>query len=466
MSNNAFATQSLQGRGPLRVHPDNPGYFTDDSGEPILLAGGQTWATLQERRGAETPLFDYDGWLRFLNDHGLNYMRMWTWEHPYGMQFTDRDIWYYPHWYRRTGPGLARDGEPKFDLEQLDPYTLERLRYRVERAAERGIYVTVMLFQGFSLDKTGGKPFGRNAFDYHPMNGENNVNGIDGDAGGDGTGFAVHALQNPTITALQERRVKAIVKTLNGFDNLLWEITNESHSDSVEWQYHMISHIRNLEKELPKQHLIGMSGAPVRNQALLESDADWMGPCSEDQPGGWVPEGMDAGKIIIADTDHLGYQVNDRFWPWKCMLRGQHFCIMDPYMDARFCAPRSPILEWDGIRQEAGRARRVLSELPIASMRPAQELVSGSDYCLALPGEHYIALVEHETITVRGVTNGARYRVRWLGFGTDEQWSQEVRADARTSDLTLTSPKAWHKVVHVERDAGSTTETTVSDARG
>jgi hypothetical protein len=41
--------------GVLRVHSDNPRYFTDDSGRAIYLTGAHTWANLQ------------DGWL-----HGRN----------------------------------------------------------------------------------------------------------------------------------------------------------------------------------------------------------------------------------------------------------------------------------------------------------------------------------------------------------------------------------------------------------
>ncbi|MFM8619444.1 MAG: hypothetical protein ACKOE8_12065, partial [Opitutaceae bacterium] len=33
-------------RGPLRVHPENPRYFADAAGQPLLLAGSHTWANL------------------------------------------------------------------------------------------------------------------------------------------------------------------------------------------------------------------------------------------------------------------------------------------------------------------------------------------------------------------------------------------------------------------------------------
>lgn len=35
-------------QGALRVHPDNPRYFADDSGEAVYLTGSHTWANLQD----------------------------------------------------------------------------------------------------------------------------------------------------------------------------------------------------------------------------------------------------------------------------------------------------------------------------------------------------------------------------------------------------------------------------------
>ena len=46
------------------------------------------------------------------------------------------------------------------------------------------------------------------------------------------------------------------------------EISNESHKGSVDWQYHMIRLIQDYEKDKPKQHLVGMTGAPIDNPEL------------------------------------------------------------------------------------------------------------------------------------------------------------------------------------------------------
>ncbi|MGE3776134.1 MAG: hypothetical protein AB7F89_03030 [Pirellulaceae bacterium] len=38
-----------QSVGPLRVHPDNPRYFTDGSGKAVYLTGSHVWNTLQDQ---------------------------------------------------------------------------------------------------------------------------------------------------------------------------------------------------------------------------------------------------------------------------------------------------------------------------------------------------------------------------------------------------------------------------------
>src|SRR3979411_169187 len=43
-----------------------------------------------------------------------------------------------PQPWLRTGPGLAKDGKPKFDLSKFDPAFFDRLRERVIAAGTEG----------------------------------------------------------------------------------------------------------------------------------------------------------------------------------------------------------------------------------------------------------------------------------------------------------------------------------------
>lgn len=282
--------------GPLRPHPRNPRYFADAAGRTVYLAGSHTWAAFQERGiEGQTPDFDYPAFLDFLQRHGHNFLRLWAWAHAQWMQFTGRDtpVRYRPLPYQRTGPGQALDGEPKFDLTRFDPAYFDRLRAWVVAARDRGIYVSVMLFQGFSVSKNRGDASKANAWHGHPFQPTNNTNGINGDPSGKDTGHEVHTLKVPAVTALQEAYVRKVIETVGDLDNVLWEIGNECETDSVVWQVHMIEFIRKIEADRPMQHPVGMTGAPIGNADLWRSPADWVSPVGNEYLNDPPPADLD-----------------------------------------------------------------------------------------------------------------------------------------------------------------------------
>ena len=67
--------------GPLRIHPQNPRYFTNDSGRVIVLTGSHTWNNLVDMGPTDPPRpFDYDAYLDWLTERQHNFFRLWTWE--------------------------------------------------------------------------------------------------------------------------------------------------------------------------------------------------------------------------------------------------------------------------------------------------------------------------------------------------------------------------------------------------
>jgi len=208
--------------GPLRVHPENPRYFTDGSGRAIYLTGSHTWGNLQDQLSPDPNVkFDYAAYLDWMEDRQFNFMRGWAWEQAAWDNHTKEKLLVSPLPYRRTGPGRALDGEPKFDLTQFNGEYFDRLRSRVIEAGRRGIYVSIMLFQGFSVDDRNTE-ISLNPWQGHPLNAQNNINGIDGDPQETGGGRAVHTLAIPAITAIQEATVRKIIDTVNDLDNVLY----------------------------------------------------------------------------------------------------------------------------------------------------------------------------------------------------------------------------------------------------
>ena len=118
--------------GPLSVHPENPRYFRNPAtGKAVYLTGSHTWNNLQdmEPKGS-TGSFDFDGYLDFLVRHHHNFIRLWRWESTAGTRLRaagrtrTREFVVAPHPWKRTGPGMALDGKPKFDLMTLRPRLL------------------------------------------------------------------------------------------------------------------------------------------------------------------------------------------------------------------------------------------------------------------------------------------------------------------------------------------------------
>ena len=291
----------------LRVHPDNPRYFADASGRAVYLTGSHHWDSLVDN--AERPGgFDFPAYLDRLTAWGHNFIRLWVVEAWLGEVST------LP--YERVGS--------RFDLDRFNPEYFARLRQRVALAGERGFYVSVMLFNVWSIhDKGEGNPW-----DRHPFNRRNNVNGIDGDPNARGEGSDLHTLRVPAATRLQEAYVEEVVRTVGDFDHVLWEISNESQGESHAWQVHLVLHLNTIDGG---RHPVGMTYAfpGGRNADLFAGPADWVSPGNK---GGWrrSPPPADGRKVVLVDTDHLWGIGGGRDWVWKTFLRGHHPIYMDP----------------------------------------------------------------------------------------------------------------------------------------
>lgn len=381
----------------------NPRYFTDGSGKAIYLTGSHIWNNLQD--WSDQPSLDYEGFLDVLQSHNHNFIRMWTWEHGsvprLQGQWPDN-----PLPYQRTGPGNDLSGRTKFDVTKLNQAYFDRLRSRVKAAQDRNMYVSVMLFQGWSVE---GKGEPVNPWLGHPFNINNNKNGMNGDVDGDGEGTEVHTLQVPAITALQEAYVRKTIDTLNDLDNVLYEISNESHANSQDWQYHMITFIKSYEAGKLKQHPVGMTVEQPGgdNSELTNSPADWISPNNppkEDEGAGSVAKGAyaqnddymssppiaDGKKVIISDTDHLWGLGGNPDWVWKSFLRGLNPILMDLTPDQEEKrADRVNLLDWESIRRAMGHTRELAERVDLASMKPRMDIAS-SEYCLSNEGEEYL----------------------------------------------------------------------------
>jgi hypothetical protein len=470
----------LGAAGPLVASAVNPRYFTVVSnsardGAAVYLTGSHLNNNFHDGMGLgadcaeNSEQFDFDAYLEFLKDHDLNFIRLWRWEH-FRSQLGPVHICMTPQPWPRTGPGTASDGKPKFDLSKFDDGHFGRLRDRVAAAGKMGIYVDVMLFDGFGLHLTAPP----DNIEGHPFHAANNVNGLGITSIVD---YQVLPL-DPGIQALQEAYIRKVVDTVHDLPNVLYEVANESSGDtadsvelpdgtvihtrigdSTEWQYWVIGFVKQYEQQMGYDvHPIGMSMQyPVADQrkvndVLFNSQADWISPGFDEPaakvksgegppPGRWLtdPPANDGIKVILSDTDHYSPMQSDALWAWKSFLRGHNPILYDLGIMNGFNAsdesaggPSYESLEPARVAlgNTAGFARR----MNLIEMEPRGDL-SSTAYALANPGEEYLILQPSEKAEAFTVTlEAGTYAVEWFDVNSRET----LRAD----NVTIKGPSA------------------------
>lgn len=371
---------------PLTVHPKNPRYFANTKGEIVYLTGSHTWSNTQSG--------SFNNFSEMLAEHGHNFIRYWMMEHTKGTAFSDNGEPKSMMPWLRTGPGLANDDLLKFDINKFNQSYFDRLRTRVSIAKSRNQYISIMLFQGWSIDASYGNNV--NVFKYHPFNNENNISGVDGDFFNNNTqGEELHTILDKQILEHQKSYIRKIVDSVNDFDNVLYEICNEDPgkdefwaSKYIEWQYALLDYLNLYQSTKSKQHPIGLTThKPLGNKYIFESKADWISPTQSKLNGNykWDPPVANGDKVILTDTDHLWGIGGDRVWVWKSFLRGLNPIYMDP-LDNEYRG-------WDliDVRKNMGHTLDYARKIDLVNMEPSSMVEHCSTrYCLRDPGSEYL----------------------------------------------------------------------------
>jgi hypothetical protein len=214
----------------LEICPQHPYYFRDGDRHVVLVGvSDRSLFTIWENQKG----FSWRKHLDDLSTHHLNYVRqdVCSWGEllapvKYPAQLANA-AW--P--FARTGPGLATDGKPKFDLTKFDQsYFDQRLKPFLREAAERGIYVELTLFEDFR-----GRAFAESLYAD-----ENNINRL-----GLGPRQATFdsALSDPRLMAIQHAYVDKVLAESREFGHVIYEIANETGGSR--WVAHMIEYIHH-----------------------------------------------------------------------------------------------------------------------------------------------------------------------------------------------------------------------------
>ncbi|MFZ0746825.1 MAG: DUF6298 domain-containing protein [Terracidiphilus sp.] len=456
----------------------NHHYFSDERGRAVLLAGSQTWNTLQDwgTGGAVQPL-DFAQFVKFLTAHGQNFTLLWTVETPrfcnlpvvagVAPQFTVS-----PFPWKRTGPGNASDGLPKFDLTQFDPIYFSRLRARVEALDNAGVYVGVYMFTGEFLNLY------RCQDDGYPFTGVNNVNGVDDGYTGSRRGIGAVSMTAPNaITSYQTAFMDKMVDTLNDLPNVLWIVSEEAPPQSRWWNKFLIAHLRTYEASKPHHHPIGYA-APVGvpDTVVYDSDADWVAPQVEVSPAASCGTGTPPCKVNVNDSDHSYFGMwnstprENRNWAWENFTSGNQALFMDPYTvdyprqnRNRCVAPvngicTAPDARWDNVRDNLGFMLKISRQVHLALMYPRDEL-SSTGFCLAYtstPGAEYLVYAPAGgafTVDLSALPASRQLSVQWLNPSTGSE-SQGAVVTGGSSRQAFTPPFTGDAVLLVADRTG------------
>jgi hypothetical protein len=278
---------------PLRLHPDNPHIF-QYKGKALLIIGSG------EHYGAVSNLdFNYSLYLQSIQADGLNTTRLFTGGHrenPGDFGITRNTLGptgdrFICAWARTDQPGFKGGGN-KFDLNRWDEAYFARLKDFVSQALARDIIIEINLFSAY---------YGA-MWPNNPMHPTNNINGTP-----EMEHTTVNTINNGAYWAYQEAYIRKMVRELNGFDNIYFEIQNEPWADkgvvvgewldnmqadllkdagnqwrtqlevaspqSLAWQKKVAAVIRDEEQKLPKKHLISQNYVNFK-MPLREVDAN------------------------------------------------------------------------------------------------------------------------------------------------------------------------------------------------
>ena len=308
------------------------------------------------------------------------------------------------------------------------------------------------------------------------MHKNNNINGIDGSEEGKEFGNRVHSLEDPKIVAFQEAYVRKMIDTLNEYENVIWEIGNETILSSVPWMAHMVQFIRDYEKGKSQQHLVLTgTGNGVGNESIFETNADTFSPCvvtkwgALDDPfiGNPPIPAEKPGKPIILDNDHLGNHflrytpLNQRNWTWKSFTRGNHPIHMDcydVYWDNAEPTPNHPIEgvathpHYDPQRKSLGDVQRFAKRMDLARMKPvADAALCSSTFCLMAAGEEYLAYQPNMNADITVDLPAGNYNIEKFDAISSKVRKEEVRWSGGKRSFSKPDHVAEDWILHIKK---------------
>ena len=229
----------------LRIHPDNPKILQFRGEQRVLLCATEHYGAVINRA------FRYERYLEDAAEKGQTLSRLFTLfrELQTALNLCSTCKPETPDFvtpFKRTGPGTALDGEPRFDLSRWNDEYFDRLHGFLGRASEYGILVEVVLFSN---------TYAEDIWSLNPLHPANNINLDEKPIRWQDYLSGRHA----ELLHWQQAHARRIVEQTRHYDNVIYDICNEPgafrsgdlpSADEVNaWQSGMIELVRSTAED-------------------------------------------------------------------------------------------------------------------------------------------------------------------------------------------------------------------------
>ena len=442
----------------LAIYPANPAYFESPDGKPVVMIGDYEASPTAPTGVPMDPNYDYGLFFDTLKENGLNFAKVWI---NYGVEAEYDSETSFDDYHRfnllpylRTGPGLANDGRPKYDLTQFNPYYFERMAAACAAARARGIYLHLVLIDGWIFRVPA-------LWKFHAYNVDNNVNRVDGDP--KRTGMSTDpeqgscSLDNLQVLEVEKAYLRRIVDAVNDFDNLLFEVSNENYYN-LEWELSMASFVHEYEKGKPRQHLVMPLDLPDHDYGGVTYGAE----AKNDHTKSWKT--WDLGQLhdrllaarglkqpLIYDTD--GIESNDnpiqRKGFWTAFASGGHVDYTDYSFQPEIGGDERGLRRAE-LRRQLGHLAGFTRQVRFWEMHPADLVRAGDAYALVSPREAVIYLPDGGNVEVD--LNGMMGALRAKWFNPRNGLSSQLSAVTGGKTRSFAAPDHHDWVLYLQSE--------------
>jgi hypothetical protein len=431
-SNTELSEKKPAGQAALTVHPDNPKYFLFRGRPLVLLAASEHYGSIVNRR------FDFERYLyaataikQTVTRTFLLYRELQSARNPCSPLKPDSPDYVAP--WPRTGPGDARDGELKYDLDQWNHEYFDRLHRFLSLASRLGIVVELTVFSNTYSD---------DVWDLNPLREGNNLQTV-------GT-VKWQEYLSQRDGKLFERQVayaRKIVQETSRYDNVYYEVCNEpgggfptepTLAEVDAWQDAMAKVLREELRNLHCPHLLAGQNAfsykPVFTQAFDASYSETMLDMVNVHPlpnlilkgrqyqlGNFMSKDLKLAefrdfflmasqepKPTVSDEDNAAsLYLDDTGWTidrkraWMAVMCAAHYNFIDfsiqPHMEAGTEESKRKIRKW---------------------MRNLSGFIHDFDFIHASPGQNWILSVPEHVVSAGLAVPGKDY-VAYLADGRE-----------------------------------------------